>query len=143
MYQNDTFNFDLNDYLRSLLNDIVGAYNYSWNIELDLNIQIDKIGENEIVPISLIFNELISNSLKHAFKNQDSGKIEISALQDETSRDVTIIYSDSGEWVDSAKPSFGLKLIQIMTGQLKGTFERKNTDGKTVFEFTLKDLSGQ
>ncbi len=143
MYQNDTFNFDLNDYLRSLLNDIVGAYNYSWNIELDLNIQIDKIGENEIVPISLIFNELISNSLKHAFKNQDSGKIEISALQDETSRDVTIIYSDNGEWVDSAKPSFGLKLIQIMTGQLKGTFERKNTDGKTIFEFTLKDLSGQ
>lgn len=143
MYQNDTFNFDLNDYLRSLLNDIVGAYNYSWNIELDLNIQVDKIGENEIVPISLIFNELISNSLKHAFKNQDSGKIEISALQDETSRDVTIIYSDSGEWVDSAKPSFGLKLIQIMTGQLKGTFERKNTDGKTIFEFNLKDLSGQ
>ena len=143
MYQNDTFNFDLNDYLRSLLNDIVGAYNYSWNIELDLNIQIDKIGENKIVPISLMFNELISNSLKHAFKNQDSGKIEISALQDETSRDVTIIYSDSGEWVDSAKPSFGLKLIQIMTGQLKGTFERKNTDGKTIFEFTLKDLSGQ
>ena len=76
------------------------------------------------VPLALIFNELFSNSLEHAFANTEDPKIQLDLYVDENG--LSFQYRDNGIWkeVDERK-SFGLELIDALVGQL---------DGKLIFE---------
>ncbi|MBL4862533.1 MAG: hypothetical protein JKY09_05905, partial [Crocinitomicaceae bacterium] len=66
MYQSSTLsNFNIEDYLKSLATELIKTYVVLTPIELDVKSEIPSIGTKSIVPVSLLFNELISNSLKH------------------------------------------------------------------------------
>jgi two-component sensor histidine kinase len=80
----------------------------------------------QAIPAGLILNELVSNALKHAFPNGRSGSVAIEggvqqgrihlAVQDDgigVRPGVELVRSDS----------LGMQIIQILTRQLKGTFE--------------------
>jgi two-component sensor histidine kinase len=71
----DTLNFSA--YLERLVENLfrtyrVGNINTSLNIELEENIFFDM---DIAVPLGIIVNELVSNSLKYAFLGRDNGKI--------------------------------------------------------------------
>jgi len=85
------------------------------NIQLDLNIAI---------PLGLILNELLSNSLKHAFADRRKGKISIS-LNRKTSRRIFLTVADNGTGLPSdydveAPRTLGMKLIRTLTAQING-----------------------
>lgn len=101
-------------------------------IEMDLRIGDDIFFEiDHMIPLGLIVNEMMSNSLKHAFKS-GKGKIQLSAVVDEEGW-CTICYSDNGvglpKGFDIEKTeSLGMQLIIMLTQQLDGqiSFENKN-----------------
>lgn len=67
MYQNENLSkIDLKDYLDTLAIDLIKTYAGDINISLDINSNLSRLGNNTLVPVALLFNELISNSLKHA-----------------------------------------------------------------------------
>lgn len=137
MYQSKDLNkIELEPYLQSLSKNILNSYILNIPVNITFKIELKYVTSNVIVPIALIFNELISNSLKHAFSNKLEGTIAISILE-ESDGTIKFIFMDDGDWKTPEKSdSFGLELIDTLTQQLNGTFTRTSENG-TTYEFIL------
>ncbi len=98
------------------------------------------------VPLGIIVNELVSNSLKHAFTEGQKGQIRIKLyreeINDETSKSLfSLTVSDNGEGIpENLKlerlDSLGLQLVNILVDQLDGKIELKRNHG-TEFRITF------
>ncbi len=140
MYQTDELStMDLKEYLHDLCTSLVQSYQADAPVEIKIDCNIDSIGLKSVIPVALILNELISNSLKYAFDDLENSSISI-VLSDYLNNQCKLIYSDSGTWKPpSRKGSFGLELIESLTFQLEGTY-RLETFPKTQFEFLFAPL---
>jgi PAS domain S-box-containing protein len=77
--------FEFSDYLRKLTTDLFSSYNVgNRNISLKLNLEQVYLGMNTAVPLGIIVNEIVSNSLKHAFPSGKEGEININFYRTET-----------------------------------------------------------
>ncbi|HPS90409.1 MAG TPA: sensor histidine kinase [Methanosarcina vacuolata] len=109
-----------------------------------------------VVPLGLIVNELVSNSLKHAFVDRDNGQIQIELCKGESigckdniagskqeefhGTSFILIVSDNGVGIpgdfDLENPaSLGMQLVNTLIDQLEGKLELKKGNGT---EFTIK-----
>ncbi len=89
------------------------------------------------VPCGLILNELVSNSLKHAFLPGSFGELTVDLNLDTTAGLIRLSVKDNGiglphglDWQQC--PTLGLRLVQILTRQLDGTI-KKGTGPGTAF----------
>jgi len=84
---------------------------------------------NEIIPLGLIINELLTNSFKHAFK--DIEKPIIIIVLHARKKSVNVTYYDNG--LSCAKPEYeqglGVKLVALNVKQLKGTLKISRNHG--------------
>jgi two-component sensor histidine kinase len=105
------------------------------------------------VPLGMIVNELVSNSLKHAFIGRDEGEIKIKLCREEciefegedceTSSFVLTI-SDNGVGIPELDiedlDSLGIQLITALVDQLDGEFELKRNNGtEFIMRFAVKE----
>jgi two-component sensor histidine kinase len=86
------------------------------------------------IPVGLIVNELVSNSLKYAFPNGKKGEININAVYDENEGNYLLIIRDNGVGLKkeinlSNTDTFGLNLVNLLVGQLGGTLDVLQTYG--------------
>ena len=100
--------------------------------EINLNIDVS-------ITLGLIINELFTNSIKHAFKNRINNTVIISLKKENNT--YQLIVSDNGKGFDfndiSLIKTLGLKLVHILTQQLKGSLTIKNDNGaKFLIIFT-------
>lgn len=135
MYQSDQLStLHLNEYLKDLSNDLVSSYQAGYPVGLKINCTVSKIGLKSVVPIALILNELISNTLKYAFDDDLDCNISID-FEPYGEKQCRLIYSDSGTWkAPSRQGSFGMDLIESLTAQLEGSMKLE-TYPETKFEF--------
>ena len=142
LYQEETLaDIKLETYLTDLKNEILKLSSIDMPLEVFVNTDIERIGLKTIVPLGLIVNELMSNSIEHAFKDCEKAVITIGMIQKDP--DVFLMtYSDNGKWKkkDEAVTSFGLELVEALTDQLEGTVNREVREGNTVYSFELKNL---
>jgi len=90
--------------------------------------------------LGLIMNELITNSYKHAFKNDKENSLELSILKEDDH--YTLVYSDSGlgfpeDYNFEESKSLGVHLILILADQLNGEMSYSN-NAKSVFKVHFK-----
>lgn len=91
---------------------------------------------SQAVPLGLILNEAITNSIKYAFPDKQEGKISISLLN--STDDYFILkIADNGTGLppdfDSRKSnSLGMRLMLGLSGDLEGTFTIQNENGTAV-----------
>ncbi|MBK9319885.1 MAG: sensor histidine kinase [Bacteroidetes bacterium] len=88
------------------------------------------------VPCGLIINEIVSNSLKHAFKTERKGEILIELAQPVTDR-FKLMSADNGIGMPEGfalgkSDSLGIQLIQALTDQLEGEMEVESSPGQGV-----------
>jgi two-component sensor histidine kinase len=137
LYQkNNLSHIDLRSYLIDLSNEISRSINPLIKVEIDIETSIRRLDIDTIVPVSLIFNELITNSIKHGFVGRKSGVISIKIVNLEGLIEMT--YTDDGAWVspiDSA--GFGTELIETFATQLNGSFELDTNNGAS-YHFKFK-----
>ena len=108
------------------------------------------------VPLGIIVNELISNSLKYAFNEGKAGEILISLSReeknDETHKSLfSLKISDNGKGIPESLElesldSLGLQLVSILTDQLDGEIELRRDHGTEfaiTFEVTEEPLPGE
>jgi two-component sensor histidine kinase len=130
---------DFKEYIESLSGNLIKTYNLNKTIQIDKKIDVEYFGIDQLVPIGLILNEILSNSFKYAFKNFSEGKIWISFFSNKDGK-YSLIVGDSGigfslEEFETPK-SLGLELIKTFTEQLNGTIElntQKGTEYKIIF----------
>jgi len=144
MYQSGSLSkFDLDKYLKSLVDSLLMSYSISKKPVFEIQVEVQDMKSKSIVPLALLINELLLNSLKHAFQSQEDPKISISLSENEShkSNRFILVYSDNGLWIDGSVASFGTEIIQAMSEQLEGTYTLETTDFGTKYVFDLANLS--
>ena len=129
---------NIEDYISSLANDVIE--NFSGNSDIDLKISSNKtyLQTNELVPLALILNELITNSLKYGLSKIGKGNIHIKFEQFE--KTLEFRYFDNGEWFDNPESDlFGTSLIDIFTEQLEGSYVLNKNDEGTEYLFKFHE----
>lgn len=99
------------------------------------------LGVERAIPVGLILNELISNSLKHAFPDGRSGRIQIQAHTHDGRVDLAVIDDGVGVPEDLAagkSKSLGLQIIEILVRQFGGSWELRRQAG-TVFRLSFPE----
>ncbi|MDX2099472.1 MAG: GAF domain-containing protein [Leptolyngbyaceae cyanobacterium bins.59] len=135
LYQSNTLaRIDFADYVRNLVSTLFSSYNMSPNL-IRLTLQVAEVPLNldTAIPCGLLINELVSNSLKHGFPNNRTGEIRV-RLQAEDNELLRLQVEDDGvgfppdmHWQNNK--SLGLRLIQALTRQLRGTLQIKTEQG--------------
>jgi PAS domain S-box-containing protein len=145
LYRSDDLaKVDFCEYIRSLSRHLFMAYGInSTAIDLDIDVRNVFLDINTSIPCGLIINELVSNSLKHAFGGRDRGKIRV-VLQPENNSKFKMIVSDDGKGLPkdldvSRTDSLGLQLVTMLVDQLQGTMQIDRNHG-TSFEVVFKKL---
>ncbi len=131
----------LRDYISDLARDIIGNFDaHGKRISLSVEIQDIKLDMERVVTCGLIVNELVSNSLKHAFKDLAGGDISIN-MRPVPGGIIELEYKDNGSGIPisvelDAPESLGMKLIvNLARKQLDGTIEFDMTSG---FRFLIR-----
>ncbi len=117
---------EFNKYINSLIDDIKSLHTNNSNIKIELTSNLEELDLKTVVPLGLIINELITNSVKHAFTEDEHGIITI-AFTKNMDNIVVLDYADSGTWKEPSKNGFGLELLSLLTEQLDGTFRRNES----------------
>jgi PAS domain S-box-containing protein len=168
LYQSeDMVSVDFADYIQNLTNYLFGAYSVgSGNIRLQLDVDNVFLGMDTAVPVGIIINELVSNSLKHAFSKSENGEISICLKKEEEEKDdcrwlrkgnettrnktglpgkyFSLTVRDNGkgfpEEIDFMETeSLGLQLVVSLVDQVEGGIEL-NTDRGTEFRIRFREL---
>jgi PAS domain S-box-containing protein len=131
LYQNKSFtSVNFSEYVHTLVNNIVQSYSAS-SEKIKLNLNVDKVtlSLDSSIPAGLIINELITNSIKHAFPGSRQGMITFN-LSCENNL-VFLELKDNGvgfaEGVDFENShSLGLQLVNTLIEQIDGKFKFKS-----------------
>jgi len=130
---NDLSKIDFDVYIRNLTDHLFYSYDVNQSdISLLINVDDVYLSINEAIPCAQIINELITNSIKYAFPEGNSGEIIISFLKEDDKHRLTI--SDNGvgipdDYNDGNSKTLGLQLAEALTSQLKGNIELDNSSG--------------
>jgi len=135
LYQSkDLAKINFAQYIQSLAVHLLHTYNARMDrIKLNAKVTDVFLDINKAIPCGLIVNELVSNSLKHAFPQDKKGNIRIQ-LSRGNNTNVRLVVSDDGigfsEKVNFRNPdSLGLQLVNDLVDQLGGTLELDSSKG--------------
>ena len=98
------------------------------NINIKLNIKKEFLPLNEIIPIGLIINELLTNSIKYAFEKTSTPKIII-VFKFYKDKNILTYHDNGSGYTQDKKDNMGLKLVKLNVKQLKGDLKIKNLNG--------------
>lgn len=110
---------------------------------INLNIDVENLmlDVNTAIPLGLILNELLTNSLKHAFPDGKKGMIAVKFYNDGSK--FHLIVSDDGVGIPNSldytkSDSLGLRLVNSLSKQIDADIEFNRVNG-TSFELIFED----
>ncbi len=138
---------DFRGYVRSLAHHLIKTYSADPDrITLGISVEEVNLDLDIAVALGIIINELVSNSVKHAFSGLAEGQpqkidIELGRGPDDGFH---LNVGDNGtglpEEQDLTNPSLGLQLVNLLTAHMKGTLELDRSHGTTFkINFPLPD----
>lgn len=143
LYQStDLKNIDFGDYIRNLTTELFQSMVMVFdNIKLEFNVEDIKVDLNMVVPLGLIVNELVTNSIKHAFPGDKHGTITLELYRKD--KDIVLKVSDDGvglpEDLDYRNAdSLGLKLVTTLIRQINGELTVDKSQG-TAFTLNFQE----
>ena len=143
LYQShDLKRINFGTYINKLTNELFRVYvTDPTKIKLNMDINDIMLDINTAIPLGLIVNELVSNSMKHAFPNNKQGKIDIKFNLD--NGNYSMIVSDNGigfpqHYNIENSDSLGLKIVNSLTEQIDGEIKIEMSEG-TKFIINFKE----
>jgi PAS domain S-box-containing protein len=138
LYQSDSVaTFEVASFMRDLVSDIVRASG-TGNIEVKFDLQPLALPANVASPLALIVNELVTNAIKHGFRDGRLGTITVlSRLENRTMR---ICVQDDGVGFavePSGERTSGLRLTEALVRQVRGTLAFPKTERGTRVEIVV------
>ncbi len=144
-YSKDLANIRLREYINDLSNSLFKSYNLSaGRVKFQSQIEDIAIGIDTSIPCGLIINELLSNSLKHAFPHGEKGHIQLK-IHTTKEGEIEMIFYDNGigmpETFDFRKSSsFGFRLVvDLVEHKLLGIIKLIRDEG-TEFQIRFKEI---
>ena len=141
----DLKRINFGDYIRTLSNEIFHSYVHDSNIvKLNLDVEDVMLDTDISIPLGLILNELLTNSLKYAFPPDaiDNGNIYVSLLKNVYGYTLSVVDDGIGfsEDIDlESTDSLGLQLINTLTNQIEGKIYLDQGNG-TSFKIEFNEI---
>ncbi len=132
---------EMGDYLRNLGDTLLDSFGLDEDrIKINYHVEPLHLDVDTAIPLGLIINELVTNSLKYAFPDERPGTLEISLWKNKNGQ-LCLKVADDGVGKAGApelknSTSFGTNLVQILSKKLKGAPQVQDGEGyATVIEF--------
>jgi PAS domain S-box-containing protein len=139
----DLSRIDFADYVRTLVLQLFRSYNVDpERIKYELDIHDAIVSIDVAVPCGLLVNELVANSLHHAFPKGRVGKVRISLITEPGRYRLSVaddgigLPPDIDQRPTGGGQTLGLQLVQLLTEQINGRLELKR-DGGTAFSISF------
>lgn len=150
LYQSHSFsNMAFDAGLKNLVNTILETMDDGKNIDTKFNLEPILLNINQAVPCSLIVNEVITNSIKHAFNQGNKGLITLNLKKRDGNLHLQITDNGLGfskGLEDKEQNSLGMELIKTLALQLEAEYKYESaaTEAGTIFEieFQMSDSPG-
>jgi two-component sensor histidine kinase len=127
----------LHEHLNKLTRSILVTYGVHDRISVQVDIAPIDLPEDQLLPLTLLVNELLTNSVKYAFEGRESGHVHV-VLRPAGER-FELIFSDDGIGKETEAVvgrghgiSFGTELISILAKQLNGELRELRGSGTAI-----------
>jgi two-component sensor histidine kinase len=124
----------LEPYIKELVSEINNSISISEKIKFEYDLDAINLDVSSAIPMGLILNELITNAIKHAFREVENPQISIS-LKRVKDRILELTVKDNGTGLADSfgenEDGIGIGLIRSLTEQLDGTCSFENHEGLT------------
>jgi len=138
LYQHNSFaQIEFSQYIKNFCTYLLQSYRTDSNIEIEENTEKIQLDIKTAIPCALILNELITNSFKHAFKGQDTGKIDVGFKKE--NGNITFWVADTGSGMDAMllkSTTMGMNLVTSLVEQIDGKLDYENRNGSR-FQITF------
>jgi PAS domain S-box-containing protein len=135
LYHTGTFgSVDLLEYCRRLVPGLFGLYRIH-DIGISIEGETLMLDLDQAIPCGLIVNELVSNSMKHAFPSGGPGAITIRVGRDNDN--CRLVVSDNGVGLPAdatvqKSSTVGMLVVSSLVQQIEGTMENSSGPGLTT-----------
>ncbi len=123
---------DIRSYVQSLGTNLLVLHQKKNLVKIVYDIDKVNLHIDQATPLGLLTNEILTNSLLHAFTDNRDGRIWVS-IHASIDNLITIDIRDNGPGVDEIKKSqtqtLGMQLIKALTTQLNATIQFENNEG--------------
>lgn len=143
--ENDFTTINIYDYLERLLSQlIVSMRGQDSGVELHLSISNVNLSIDTAIPLGIIINEIVTNSLKHGIPEGGKGIISLE-VEKLDSPNYVLVASDNGVGISKdqnlpGSKSFGLNLINNLASQLKGKVEMVPVERGSMFKLHFQEV---
>jgi len=137
----DFIELSVSDYLPRMIDDTISIFPNSTIVKIEKRIEDFVLDTKRLQSLGIIINELLTNSMKYAFKGRASGLVNVGV--NKADEKITLIVGDNGiglpEDISFDNTSgFGLQLVQTLVQQLNGTIRIERLNGtKYIVQFGL------
>jgi two-component sensor histidine kinase len=137
LYQSDNLSaINMRDYIHELVDYLRDSFNCSNRIRFNLQVDRVELDLSHCIPLGLILNEAITNSIKYAFPNNMEGVILVSLGLTSTEH-LLLTIKDNGVGLPAAfdthtRNSMGMNLMQGLSEDIGGKFTIDNQDGTVI-----------
>lgn len=142
-HSQDLASINFANYIHNLTQNLIRCYGVNKNIQIHQNVDKVLLRVDTAIPCGLIINELVSNSIKHAFIEQETGQIYIDFIDVGNGKYSLTISDDGVGFVETieekSRKSLGLQLVWSLVEQLEGSII-SNTQSGTLFTITFAQL---
>jgi two-component sensor histidine kinase len=134
LYIQDTISaLNLQEYIHELVFGLADSFGIDDKKTLEVEVPAVEIDVDTALLLGLIVNELVTNSLKYAFKDVGQPILQL-RLRKEGKRSFLMEIKDNGQGLPDGfdlqtAQSFGLRLVNILIQQLNGTLKHSQEDG--------------
>ncbi|CAN5342719.1 hypothetical protein BH23BAC3_BH23BAC3_12170 [soil metagenome] len=149
LYQNETFaDINISEFVKELVHAVSQSFQKpDQYVKIHYSLEDIRMNINQAIPFSLLLNECLVNSYKHAFNGDQMGNITIDLQK--TDDKIHIEIADDGQGLPDSfdfenEQTLGITLIRTLVSQLRGKacFDSDNDKGTQFnLEFSLEDIS--
>lgn len=134
---------EMKEYLQMLSENMIKSFGRHRDLELLVEMSTVEVDVDTAIPIGLITNELLTNTLKYAFPGGQLGLIQVGLTHDPEEGIMCLKLSDNGVGInsqgqepDERRTNFGSQLVKLLTTQLDGKMVVNTTNGyETIIKF--------
>lgn len=138
LYQSDDLSrLSARDHLRTLADDVLSSHG-TVGMKITLTTDLDNVplGIDTAVPLGLIFTELMSNCVKHGFRDRRKGHVTV-AFKQINGDQCRLSVHDNGVGVPedfdvNGRTSMGLRLVSLFSQQIGADLEVRGKDGTEI-----------
>ncbi|REL33088.1 PAS domain S-box protein [Rhodohalobacter sp. SW132] len=142
LYKSSNFvELKIDENIEQIITSLVGTFDVSVDLDISYNMKPVELNIDDALPCSLIVNEVITNILKYAYNDGDSGLVEVFLIEEDET--VTLKIRDDGKGLpkdfndEGNGNTLGMVLIQTLTKQLNGEYSYTSLDRGVEFKLVF------